>query len=156
MNNSIESLLRLVNLTTSGLLAGSLGFGENALTPGWESERPTAEQEQQQTELARYLNAIGPIALASSLALAVAGSNRSVTRKTLDAASAVGLAGVLGTTILVTVPISKKLDTAVPVDYESEETASLNRNWSRAHAVRTALGIGAFLCAAASNVMRRK
>ncbi len=155
MNHSIESLLRLVNLTSSGLLAGSLGFGENVLTPGWESERPVATP-QQQSDLARYLNAIGPIALASSLALAVAGTQRSATAKTLDAASAVGLAGVLGATMLVTVPISRKLDTAVPIDYEDEHTASLNRNWSRAHAVRTALGIGAFLCAAASNVMRRK
>ena len=36
MNQTLESLLRFVNLTTSGLLAGSLGFGEQALVPGWQ------------------------------------------------------------------------------------------------------------------------
>jgi len=29
------------------------------------------------------------------------------------------------------------------------------KNWSRAHAVRTTLGVGAFLCAVASNLSRR-
>src|SRR5215210_3306757 len=41
VNRSIESVLRFVNLTASGLLAGSLGFGEKALVPGWRQELPS-------------------------------------------------------------------------------------------------------------------
>lgn len=155
MKSSLESVLRLVNLTASGLLAGSLGFGEAALVPGWEAERSSEGFDAEPTN--KYVNAIGPIALASSLALAVAAADRTPTRKTLDAMSAVGLAGVLGTTMFVTVPISKKLDlNAPPIDYADDQTESLNRNFHRAHAIRTALGISAFICAAASNVLRRR
>jgi hypothetical protein len=157
MKGTFESLLRLVNLTTSGLLAGSLGFGEAALMPGWQEERSKRHDSHGHSaeESIRYMNAIGPLALASSLALAVGGSDRSGAARTLDAISAVSLAGVLGTTMLVTVPITKRLDHSVPVDYADDDTASLSRNFHRAHAIRTALGIGAFFCAAASNVLRK-
>lgn len=156
MTGSLESALRLVNLTTSGLLAGSLGFGEAALMPGWEEERPR-EKAVTPTEAAKYFNAIGPIALATSMTLAIASRDRSGVRKALDAMSAVSLAGVLGTTMLVTVPITRKLDTSrPPVDYADDESESLSRNWARAHTLRTALGIGAFVFAVASSVMRKK
>lgn len=155
MTGSLESALRLVNLTSSGLLAGSLGFGEAALMPGWEEERPRGAAVV--LDHSKYFNAIGPIALASSMALAVASRNRSATAKALDAMSAVSLAGVLGATMLVTVPITRKLDSSrPPVDYEDQQAESLSRNWARAHALRTALGIGAFVFAAASTVMRKR
>lgn len=154
----IESVLRLVNLTTSGLLAGSLGFGEAALMPGWEEERSQREESRRRSaeQTTKYLNAIGPIALASSLALAVGSSDRSGTAKALDAISAVGLAGVLGTTMLVTVPMTRKLDVSRPIDYADDTTASMNRSFHRAHALRTAFGISAFICAAASNILRKQ
>ena len=76
-------------------------------------------------------------------------------KRTLDAATAVGLAGVLTTTILVTVPINKELQAQPAADYPSDRSHSLTRNWSRAHAVRTTLGIGAFVCAVVSNLAPR-
>jgi uncharacterized membrane protein len=157
MNRSLESALRFVNLTTSGLLAGSLGFGEAALVPGWQHELPRDMKLRPFDALKtiNYFNAIGPVALASAVTLAVASSRNGLRRRLLDAASALGLAGVLATTVMVTVPINKKLEAEPPRDYAFEESQSLSRNWSRAHAVRTTLGVGAFLCAVASNLAYR-
>ncbi len=157
MNRSIESVLRFVNLTTAGLLAGSLGFGDAALVPGWKEElardhtRPLDP-----VKTASYFNAIGPVALGTAVTLAIA-APRGVTplRRVLDSAAAVGLAGVLAATIMVTVPINKELEAQPATDYPSDRSQSLVKNWSRAHAVRTTLGIGAFVCAvAASNLSR--
>ncbi len=159
MNRSIESVIRFLNLTTAGLLAGSLGFGEAALVPGWKEELPRdAVRPVDPVKTATYFNAIGPVALATAVTLAVA-APRGVTsiRRVLDSASAVALAGVLGATIMVTVPINKELQAQPATDYPSDRSQSLAKNWSRAHAVRTTLGIGAFVCAvAASNLNSRK
>src|SRR5205823_473832 len=157
MNRSIESILRFVNLTTSGLLAGSLGFGEAALVPGWEFELPTRD-ERRASELAikSYFNAIGPVALGTAVTLAVGGRGVRPIKRVLDMATAVGLAGVLAATIMVTVPINKELEAQPASDYPSDRSQSLVRNWSRAHAVRTTLGIGAFVCAVAANLANRK
>jgi uncharacterized membrane protein len=76
-------------------------------------------------------------------------------KRVLDAATAIGLAGVLAATIMVTVPINKELEAQPASDYPSDRSQSLTRNWSRAHAVRTTLGIGAFVCAVASNLANR-
>ena len=154
MNRSLEAILRFVNLTTSGLLAGSLGFGEAALVPGWHNELPS-DEESRRTALAAYFNAIGPLALGTAVTLAVGSRGVHPLKRTLDAATAVGLAGVLTTTILVTVPINKELEAQPAADYPSDRSHSLTRNWSRAHAVRTTLGIGAFVCAVASNLTSR-
>lgn len=156
MNPAIESALRLVNLTASGLLAGSLGFSDAVLVPGAEGERPSHDRSAA-SKAVKYFNSIGPIALATSMALAVGSRDRSGAGRALDAASALGLAGVVGTTILVTVPLNRKLeDNHPPADYYDESSHSITKNWSRAHTVRTALGIGAFVCAAAANVLRRR
>jgi anthrone oxygenase-like protein len=159
VNRSIESVIRFVNLTTAGLLAGSLGFGEAALVPGWKEELPRDDARPvDPVKTAPYFNSIGPVALATAVTLAVA-APRGVTsiRRVLDSASAVALAGVLGATIMVTVPINKELQAQPASDYPSDRSQSLARNWSRAHAVRTTLGIGAFVCAvAASNLSSRK
>jgi hypothetical protein len=153
LNRSIESLIRFVNLTTSGILAGSLGFGEAALVPGWQEELP---REAVPSPIdAKYFNAIGPVALATAIALAVAAKGEGTLRRSLDAASAIGLAGVLASTIMVTVPINRELETQPASDYASERSQSLSRSWARAHAVRTSLGLGAFLCAVAANVSQR-
>lgn len=159
MNQTLESLLRFVNLTTSGLLAGSLGFGEQALVPGWRNELPQHGDHRALaiaalTDAANYFNAIGPVALGTAVTLVVGSRDVKPMRRALDAASAIGLAGVLAATILVTVPINKELDEQAPTDYPSDRSHSLARNWSRAHAVRTTLGVGAFLCAVASNLAR--
>jgi uncharacterized membrane protein len=77
-------------------------------------------------------------------------------RRALDAASAVGLAGVLVATTMVTVPINKELDTQPASDYASDRSLSLTRNWARAHAVRTTLGVGAFFCAVVSNLANHR
>lgn len=156
MNRSIESILRFVNLTASGLLAGSLGFGDAALMPGWEHELSNRDQ-RRSTDLSvsAYFNAIGPVALGTAVTLAVGSSERPV-KRLLDAATAVGLAGVLATTLMVTVPINKELEQQPASDYPSARSQTLTRNWSRAHAVRTTLGIGAFVCAVASNLARRR
>lgn len=156
MNRSIESVLRFVNLTTSGLLAGSLGFGESALTPGWEQERSRhTSGAVVKDPFAQYFNAIGPVALVTALALVVGTGGRSRGAKLLDAVAVLGQAGVLASTTLLTVPLNKKLELAAPVDYPSADSQSLTRTWARAHAVRTALGITAFVCAVASTATRK-
>jgi uncharacterized membrane protein len=153
MNRTIESLLRFVNVTTSGLLAGSLGFGEAALVPGWERELPQGvDARSSEQALAAYFNAIGPVALATSITLAIGTRDTARSRRLLDSVSAIGLAGVLMATMMVTVPINQKLEKEAPADYLRDQSNLLARNWSRAHAVRTSLGIGAFLCAAAANI----
>jgi len=158
VNRTIESALRFINLTSAGLLAGSLGFGEAALVPGWKDELPLQDARPlDPLKTANYFNAIGPVALGTAVTLAIGASRHgSATRRVLDAASALGLAGVLAATIMVTVPINKELEAQPPTDYPSDRSQSLVKNWSRAHAVRTTLGIGAFVCAvAASNLSRR-
>lgn len=157
MNRSIESVLRFVNLTASGLLAGSLGFGEEALVPGWHRELPREKMQPIDSRMTTaYFNAIGPVALGSAVTLAIASRNVGTVRRMLDAASAIGLAGVLAATVMVTVPINEQLETEPPTDYPSDRSKSLVKNWSRAHAVRTTLGIGAFVCAVASNLSSRR
>lgn len=159
MNHTLESLLRFVNLTTSGLLAGSLGFGEQALVPGWRHELPQHEDRRARaiaalTDATSYFNAIGPVALGTAVTLVVGSRGVKPIKRVLDAAAAISLAGVLAATIMVTVPINRELDEQAPTDYASDRSHSLARNWSRAHAVRTTLGVGAFLCAVASILAR--
>ena len=158
VNRTIESALRFINLTTAGLLAGSLGFGDAALVPGWKEELPVHDGRPplDPVKTASYFDAIGPVALGTAVTLAIAArGNGGVARRLLDSASAVGLAGVLAATIMVTVPINKELEAQPASDYPSENRQSMVKNWSRAHAVRTTLGIGAFVCAvAASNLSR--
>ena len=155
MNRTIESVLRFVNLTASGLLAGSLGFGDAALVPGWHHELPhdKAEPIDQKTRTL-YFNAIGPVALGSAVTLAIAGRGMNPVKRMLDAAAAIGLAGVLATTVMVTVPISQELEAEAPRDYPHDRAQQMVKNWTRAHAVRTSLGIGAFVCAVASNLTK--
>jgi anthrone oxygenase-like protein len=155
VNASLEALLRFVNLTASGLLAGSLGFGEAALMPGWHNELPSDDDERQPDGLTPFFNAIGPVALGSAITLAVGSRGDHPMKRVLDTATALGLAGVLTTTIWVTVPINKELEAQPAADYPSARSYLLTRNWSRAHAVRTTLGIGAFVCAVASNLAPR-
>lgn len=150
MNRTIETALRFVNLTASGLLAGSLGFGKAALVPGWTDELPREDE----TKVAGYFNAIGPLALGTAVTLAI-GCRGVPVRRLLDAAAAVGLAGVLAATVMVTVPINKELEAQPATDYPSDRSQSLVKNWSRAHAVRTSLGIGAFMCAVAASNIRK-
>jgi len=158
VNRTIESALRFLNLTAAGLLAGSLGFGDAALVPGWKEELPAKDGVRPLDPLktASYFNAIGPVALGTAVTLAIgAPRGGGPARRLLDSASAVGLVGVLAATIMVTVPINKELEAQPATDYPSEKSQSLVKNWSRAHAVRTTLGIGAFVCAvAASNISR--
>lgn len=154
-------MLRFVNLTTSGLLAGSLGFGEAALVPGWHEELPHRDSWRDYVSVERlreidYFNAIGPVALGTAVTLAVAARDVKPLRRVLDAATALGLAGVLAATVMVTVPINKELEAQPPTDYPSDRSHSLSKNWARAHAVRTTLGIGAFVCAVASNLSGKK
>jgi len=158
VNRNLESVLRFVNLTTSGLLAGSLGFGEAALVPGWKEELPHDESRRALDALREldYFNAIGPLALGTAVTLAVASSGVNPMRRLLDAAAAVALAGVVGSTIMITVPINRELENHPRADYPSDSAQSLTRNWSRAHAVRTSLGVGAFFCAVASSVAGKK
>ena len=156
MNQTLETALRFVNLTASGLLAGSLGFGEAALVPGWQEELPRHRSNVLEAlRHLNYYNAIGPLALGTAVTLAV-GTKQNVTKRILDAASAVALAGVLAATIMVTVPINKELEEQPPTDYPSDRSQSLSKNWARAHAVRTTLGISAFVCAVASGVAGRR
>ena len=157
MNRSIESLLRFVNLTTSGILAGSLGFGEAALVPGWQHEIPRDKTRPLDAlRSTNYFNAIGPVALGTAVTLAVASRGVTPTRRLLDAASAIGLAGVLAATVMVTVPANQELEAGPAADYPSDHAHGLVKTWSRAHAVRTTLGIGAFVCAVASNLTNPK
>ncbi|HEY5611326.1 MAG TPA: DUF1772 domain-containing protein [Thermoanaerobaculia bacterium] len=156
MNRSIESVLRFVNVTAAGLLAGSLGFGDVALVPGWEHERPRDRRGlKTPPPPPKYFNAIGPVALATSLTLAIGSRNAPPSRRVLDLLSALGFAGVVGTTMLVTVPINRKLEEERPLDYVNDDSHALAKNWSRAQGARTALGVTAFLCAAASTVLRK-
>ena len=156
MNRQLESALRFVNLTASGLLAGSLGFGEAALMPGWQEEVPRHRMNMiEALRHLNYYNAIGPLALGTAVTLAV-GTKDTAVRRILDAAAAVALAGVLAATVMVTVPINKELEEQPPTDYPSDRSLSMSRNWARAHAVRTTLGISAFLCAVASGVAPRR
>lgn len=158
VNRSLESAIRFVNLTTAGLLAGSLGFGEVALVPGWTDELPAKDGRPQtaSAKTAGYFNAIGPVALGTAITLAVAAPRgERAAGRILDSASAVALAGVLAATIMVTVPINKELEAQPATDYPSDRSQSLVKNWSRAHAVRTTLGIGAFVCAVAANLSRK-
>jgi uncharacterized membrane protein len=155
VNRTIESALRFVNLTASGLLAGSLGFGEAVLMPGWADELPR-EHSRAAAALRGYFNAIGPVALGTAVTLAVATRDSRPARRALDAATAIGLAGVLAATIMATVPINRELEASAPVDYPHDRAQSLVKSWGRAHAVRTTLGIGAFVCAVAANVANRQ
>jgi hypothetical protein len=156
VNRTIESALRFVNLTSAGLLAGSLGFGEAALVPGWKDELPREDGRPfDPLKTANWFDAIGPVALGTAVTLAIAAPRGVPARRLLDSASAVALAGVLAATIMVTVPINKELEAQPATDYPSDRSQSLVKNWGRAHAVRTSLGIGAFVCAvAASNLAR--
>jgi hypothetical protein len=157
VNRTIESALRFLNLTSAGLLAGSLGFGNAALVPGWKEELPMDHRRPlDPLKTANYFDAIGPVALGTAVTLAIAAPRGGgPARRILDSASAVALAGVLASTIMVTVPINKELEAQPATDYPSDRSQSLVKNWSRAHAVRTTLGIGAFVCAvAASNIKR--
>ena len=156
VNPKIESVLRFLNLTTSGLLAGSLGFGTKALMPGWKHELPRETIRSEEAMRADYFNAIGPLALGTAVTLAVGSKGESSWRRVLDTASALSLAGVLVTTTMVTVPINRELDAQPASDYADERSYSLSRNWARAHAVRTTLGVGAFFCAVVSNIANRR
>ena len=106
--------------------------------------------------LTSFPRAIGPLALGTAVTLAVAARDSRPAKRVLDAATALGLAGVLAATIMVTVPINRQLEQQPPADYPSDRSQSLARNWSRAHAVRTTLGISAFVCAVASNITNSK
>lgn len=154
MKNSIESILRFVNLASAGLVAGSLSFGGSPLVPGWEGEVPFGSPQLKEPHRhARYIDSIGPVAIVSSVLLAVGTKRRSSIGRVLDAVSAVGLAGVLATTTLGTVPIRKRINEEAPRDYATDSSEDLTRSWSRVHSTRTALGVSAFLCAAASSVL---
>ena len=156
MNRHMETALRFVNLTASGLLAGSLGFGEAALVPGWQEELPRNRSNViEALRHLNYYNAIGPVALGTAVTLAV-GTRNNAAKRLLDAASAVALAGVLAATIMVTVPLNKELEEQAPTDYPSDRSLEMSKNWARAHAVRTTLGISAFVCAVASGVAGRR
>ena len=125
--------------------------------PGWEYELPSGDDRRAaDLALKRYFNAIGPVALGTAVTLAVGSRGVRPLKRVLDAATALGLAGVLATTLMGTVPINKELEAQPPSDYPSDRSQSLARNWSRAHAVRTTLGIGAFVCAVVSNLANRQ
>jgi uncharacterized membrane protein len=157
LNPTLESMLRFVNLTTAGLLAGSLGFGEVALVPGWKQELPREKMKPfDAIKTANYFNAIGPVALGTAVTLAVAGRGRNPVKRILDSAAAIGLVGVLATTVMVTVPINRELEEQPATDYPSDRSQSLARNWSRAHAVRTTLGVGAFICTVGASLTSRR
>ena len=156
MNPRIESVLRFLNLTASGLLAGSLGFGTKPLVPGWKNELPRERMRPYDRARNDVFNAIGPLALGTAVTLAVGSKGASPWRRTLDTASAIGLAGVLVATTMVTVPINRKLDQQPASDYPSDRSQSLTRNWARAQAVRRTLGVGAFFCAVVANIANRR
>lgn len=152
MNRAVESILRFVHLTSSGLLAGSLGFGGSALFPGWEAEL-AEEGRSGAARRTKAFNAIGPAALASSVALSVAGRRNDGFRRILDLGSAASLAGAMGATLLGTVPINRRIALDHPRDYASDDYLSQTRNWSRAHALRTTLGVTAFVMAVGASVL---
>jgi hypothetical protein len=150
MNRSLETVLRFVNVTTSGFLAGSLGFGESESgAPGSPNTRGSVVRAEEGAQ--RYVTAIGPLALAASVTLAIA-AKREPLKRTLDVLSTLSLAGVVVATMLGTAPLNRKIDNRAPRDYPNDESAALVRSWSRAQAVRTALGISAFVLSVASNV----
>lgn len=153
MNRSMESILRFVNLSCSGLLAGSLGFGNKPLTPGWEGE---LTREEMRALPPKYYNAIGPLALATSLGIAIAGDRGNRSQRLLDLLAAAGFAGVVATTTLGTVPINRRFEESAPKDYPVEDTMTYSQQLSIAHTTRTALGVTAFLCAAAAAAMRKR
>lgn len=157
MNAGLEAAVRLLNVTSAGLLAGSLGFGGAVLVPGSRQERPhrPSFRDNPTPEWVEYFNGIGPVALASSVLLAIASSGRPRAARVLDTISAAGLAGVVATTALITVPLNRRIESERPSDYPDEQSWSMAQNFNRAHSLRTALGIGAFICAAASSAMRR-
>src|SRR4051794_21110397 len=111
MNRNLESVLRFVNLTASGLLAGSLGFGEAALVPGWKEELPRDAGRRAIDALREldYFNAIGPLALGTAVTLAVASRGMNPMRRILDATAAVALAGGGGATGVLAGPVNKEL-----------------------------------------------
>ncbi len=152
MNRAVESILRFVHLTSSGLLAGSLGFGGSALFPGWEEELP-ADRKRDVARSLKAFNAIGPAALASSVALMVAGRRGDGLRRILDVGSAASLAGAMGATLLGTVPINREISLEHPRDYASDDQLSKTRLWSRAHALRTTLGVSAFVMAVGASML---
>ena len=154
MNNTVESTLRFIHLTSSGLLAGSLGFGGSALIPGWEHELPDARSAAA-LRTQKAFNAIGPTAMVTSIALLVGGRAGGF-RRLLDAGAAASLAGVLGTTMLGTIPINQRLHESPALDYPSETTLSDARNWDRAHKLRTALGVTAFVCAVGASILSNR
>jgi len=158
MNATFESVVRFVNLAASGLVAGSLSFGKSPLLPGWEKEIPdrsTFSGSLSPTRHMPYAEAIGPVAIASSVILAVGTARRRTSGRLLDVLCAAGLAGVVATTTLGTVKLKRKIEEEKPLDYESASSKSLSRVWGRVNATRTALGVAAFLCAAASSATRR-
>mgnify|MGYP001791563502 CR=1 FL=1 len=135
--------------------------GARAAGPAWRNELPPPGAHRARpiaalTDATNYCNAIGPVALGTAVTLAVASRGVKPVKRMLDAASAISLAGVLAATIMVTVPINKELEGQAPTDYPSDRSHSLAKNWSRAHAVRTTLGVSAFLCAVASNIARSR
>jgi hypothetical protein len=152
MNRTVESMLRFVHLTSSGLLAGSLGFGGSALFPGWEEELP-AERKSEAARTLKAFNAIGPTALASSVALLVAGKRGDGFRRVLDAGAAASLAGALGATLLGTVPANRRISLEHPRDYPSDDRMSQSKLWARAHALRTTLGVTAFVMAVGATLL---
>ena len=80
MNRTLETAIRFVNLTASGLLAGSLGFGEAALVPGWQEELPRHRSNViEALRHLNYYNAIGPVALGTAVTLAV-GTKTNITK----------------------------------------------------------------------------
>ena len=103
MNNTLESVLRFINLTTSGLLAGSLGFGEQALVPGWRHELPQRGDHRARaiaalTDATNYFNAIGPVALGTAVTLAVGSRGVKPVKRVLDAAAAASRMRLTGLT----------------------------------------------------------
>ena len=77
-----------------------------ALVPGWKNELPRHKMSNlDKLKTANYFEAIAPLALGTAVTLAV--GSRGTARRLLDAASAIALAGVLATTVMVTVPSSR-------------------------------------------------
>ncbi len=155
MKRTIESALRFVNLATTGMVAGSLGFGRSPLVPGWQGELPPGKLFDARVKEIGYLDSIGPIAVISSIALTIGSSRTTASGRVLDLLSTVGSAGVIAMTTLGTVRINRKLDQDQPVDYASEESYSLAQSWNRTHLARRVLGLGSFLCAAAASAYQK-
>ncbi len=147
MNRTIESALRFVNLTSPDCWPVPSALAGAALVPGWKDELPREDAGTlDPLKTAVWFDAIGPVALGTAVTLAIA-APRGVPARILDSASALALAGAAAATIMVTVPINKELEAQPATDYPSDRSQSLVKNWSRAHAVRTSLGIAGFVCA---------